>query len=204
MANREPYRHVRRGGAVVWETPASGLVTGLEPLLRACGGTWVADGDGEADRETADPQGRLRVPPDVPRYNLRRVWLTAEEENGYYYGFANEGIWPLCHIAHKRPIFRAGDWAHYREVNGRFAEAVLEEVAGLDDPCLLVQDYHFTLLPLLLKIRRPDSRVALFWHIPWPNPEAFAICPWQKELLEGMLGADVIGFHTQFHCNNFL
>ena len=204
VANREPYRHMRRGGKIEVVTPASGLVTGLEPLLRACGGTWIAHGDGDADRETSDALGRLRVPPEKPQYALRRVWLDAAEQKGYYEGFSNEGLWPLCHIAHTRPVFRAGDWAFYREVNEKFAEAVLAEIAGQEEPFILVQDYHFTLLPKLIKDRRPDARVALFWHIPWPNPEAFAICPWRKELLTGLLGADLIGFHTQFHCNNFL
>jgi trehalose 6-phosphate synthase len=204
VANREPYRHVRRGGSVGCESPASGLVTGLEPVLRACGGSWVAHGDGDADRESSDEKGRVAVPPGKAQYTLKRVWLTEEEERGYYYGFANEGLWPLCHIAHERPSFRPEDWVFYREVNAKFTRAVLEEVEGLPEPCLLVQDYHFTLLPRLLKAARPDARVALFWHIPWPNPEAFGICPWQTELLEGMLGADLIGFHTQWHCNNFL
>jgi trehalose 6-phosphate synthase len=203
-ANREPYRHSRREGSIVCQMPASGLVTALEPLLRACGGTWVAHGDGDADAETSDAHSRLRVPPDEPRYTLRRVWLAPRQEQGYYYGFANEGLWPLCHIAHRRPLFRPGDWAHYQDVNERFADVVNEELEGQSQPCVLVQDYHLTLLPRLLKARRADARLALFWHIPWPNPEAFGICPWQKELLDGMLGADMIGFHTQYHCNNFL
>ncbi|MFI5363698.1 MAG: trehalose-6-phosphate synthase, partial [Elusimicrobiota bacterium] len=204
VANREPYRHMRRGGRIEVVTPASGLVTGLEPLLRACGGTWIAHGDGDADRETSDELGRLRVPPEKPQYALRRVWLDAAEVKGYYEGFSNEGLWPLCHIAHTRPVFRAEDWGFYRRVNEKFADATLAEIEGQEEPCVLVQDYHFTLLPKLIKDRRPDARVALFWHIPWPNPEAFAICPWRKELLTGLLGADLIGFHTQFHCNNFL
>jgi trehalose 6-phosphate synthase len=204
IANREPYRHSRRAGKIEWITPASGLVTGLEPLLRACGGTWIAHGDGDADRETSDEFGRLRVPPDRPQYTLRRVWLGTEEQKGYYEGFSNEGLWPLCHIAHMRPVFRAEDWAFYRQVNEKFAEAALSEIEGIEEPCIFIQDYHFTLLPRMIKERRPDARVALFWHIPWPNPEAFDICPWREELLLGLLGADVIGFHTQFHCNNFL
>ncbi len=132
------------------------------------------------------------------------MWLTKEEEDGYYYGFANEGLWPLCHIAHTRPIFRSSDWEYYREVNEKFAAAVLEEMRGTEEPVLLAQDYHFALLPRLVKRARPDARIAIFWHIPWPNPEAFAICPWQKELLDGLLGADLIGFHIQAHCTNFL
>jgi trehalose 6-phosphate synthase len=151
-----------------------------------------------------DSCDRIRVPPDDARYTLRRVWLSNDEEQGYYYGFANEGLWPLCHIAHTRPVFRAADWAYYREVNRKFAEATLHEMEGTEQPVVLVQDYHFALLPRLIKEKRPDARVAIFWHIPWPNPEAFAICPWQSELLDGILGADLIGFHVQSHCNNFL
>ena len=173
-------------------------------MLQACDGTWIAHGSGDADRETVDQNDRLRVPPEDPRYTLRRVWLRLEEEDGYYYGFANEGLWPLCHIAHTRPLFHASDWAQYQEVNRKFADAVLEEMAGTDQPVVFVQDYHFALLPRLIKERRPDARVAIFWHIPWPNPEAFGICPWQRELLDGLLGADLIGFHVQAHCNNFL
>ena len=184
--------------------PASGLVTAMEPILRACDGTWIAHGAADGDHETVDAHDRLRVPPDEPQYTLRRVWLTREEEERYYYGFANEGLWPLCHIAHTRPIFRAEDWEAYREVNAKFARAVLDEMDGVEHPTVLVQDYHFALLPRLIKETRPDARVAIFWHIPWPNPEAFGICPWQHELLEGLLGADLIGFHIQSHCNNFL
>jgi len=204
ISNREPYMHVKEGNLIKCIVPASGLVTALEPILRACDGTWIAHGSGEADTEVVDKKGKLRVPPEDPRYTLKRVWLTKEEENGYYYGFSNEGIWPLCHIAHTRPIFRPEDWASYQRVNEKFSEAVLEEMKGTEEPCLLIQDYHFALLPRLIKEKRPDARVALFWHIPWPNPESFGICPWQKELLYGMLGADLIGFHIQFHCNNFL
>jgi len=204
VSNREPYEHVHRNGAVEVRVPASGLVTAMEPILRACAGTWIAQGAGDADHETVDANDRLRVPPDEPQYMLRRVWLTREEEERYYYGFANEGLWPLCHIAHTRPIFRAEDWEAYREVNAKFAAVVLEEMEGAENPIVLVQDYHFALLPRLIKERRPDARVAIFWHIPWPNPESFGICPWRRELLEGLLGADLIGFHIQSHCNNFL
>lgn len=204
VANREPYMHVRKNGVVSVIVPASGLVTALEPVLRACDGTWIAHGAGDADRETVDTSDRVRVPPDHPAYALRRVWLTREEEVGYYYGFSNEGLWPLCHIAHTRPVFRASDWSAYERVNRTFAAAVLEEMRGTEAPILLVQDYHFALVPRLVKEKRPDAQVAMFWHIPWPNPEAFGICPWQAEVLDGLLGADLIGFHTQAHCNNFL
>ncbi len=204
VSNREPYTHVRRGRSWEVNVPPSGLVTALEPVLRACDGTWVAHGSGDADMEAVDQHDHLRVPPEDPQYTLRRVWLTKEEEEGYYYGFANEGLWPLCHIAHTRPIFRANDWNHYQAVNRKFADAVLAEMEDTAHPVVLVQDYHFALLPRMIKQKRPDARVAIFWHIPWPNPEAFSICPWQRELVDGLLGADLIGFHIQSHCNNFL
>ena len=204
VSNREPYSHIRRGNSVQAVVPASGLVTALEPVLCACDGTWVAHGSGDADIETVDGKDCLRVPPQEPKYTLRRVWLTKEEEEGYYYGFANEGLWPLCHIAHTRPMFRVSDWEHYCRANAKFAKAVLEEMEGTEQPVLLVQDYHFALLPRMVKKARPDARVAIFWHIPWPNPETFGICPWQGELLEGLLGADLIGFHIQSHCTSFL
>jgi trehalose 6-phosphate synthase len=204
VSNREPYEHVRRQERIECVVPASGLVTALEPVLRACDGTWIAQATGNADRETVDAAGRVRVPPDHAQYTLRRVWLTEEEERGFYLGFSNEGLWPLCHIAHTRPTFRGDDWEAYRAVNQKFAAAVLDEIAGEESPVVLAQDYHFALLPRIIKRQRPDARVAIFWHIPWPNSEAFGICPWQRELLDGILGADLIGFHIQGHCNNFL
>lgn len=204
VSNREPYMHRRVGNEIECIVPASGMVTAMEPILKACGGLWIATGSGDADRETADENGKLLVPPYEGIYTLKRVWLSKEQEHHYYYGFANEGLWPLCHIAHTRPIFRITDWEYYKEVNELYAKSVLEEIAGKDEPFVLVQDYHFALLPQLIKQVRPDARVAIFWHIPWPNPESFGICPWQKEILTGMLGADLIGFHTQYHCNNFL
>jgi trehalose-6-phosphate synthase len=206
VSNREPYMHVFDGKerAIKVIVPASGVVTALEPVLLACNGTWIANGSGSADREVVDGRDRLRVPPDRPSYTLRRVWLTDEEDKGYYYGFSNEGLWPLCHIAHTRPIFRPEDWLQYQRINQRFADAVLQEIADADSPILLAQDYHLALLPRMVKDVRPDARVAIFWHIPWPNAEAFGICPWQRELMEGLLGADLIGFHIQSHCNNFL
>ena len=206
VSNREPYMHVfnEKDKSVGVIVPASGVVTALEPVLIACNGTWIAHGSGSADREVVDGHDRLRVPPDHPTYTLRRVWLSPEEERGYYAGFSNEGLWPLCHIAHTRPVFRPEDWFQYQQVNRRFADAVLAEMEGTKSPILLVQDYHFALLPRMVKEARPDARVAIFWHIPWPNAEAFGICPWQRELIDGLLGADLIGFHIQSHCNNFL
>lgn len=202
VSNREPFMHIRQGKLIECISPASGLVTALDPILKACGGLWVAHGSGNADREVVDRHQIVRVPPDKPQYDLKRVWLTPEEEEGYYYGFSNEGLWPLCHIAHTRPVFRMNDWARYQEVNLKFARALEEAVDN--ETYIFIQDYHFALLPRLLRERHPNVKTALFWHIPWPNPEAFGICPWKREILHGMLGADIIGFHTQFHCNNFL
>ena len=203
VSNREPYMHQMRDGKLQMIMPAGGLVTALDPVLQTCGGVWIAHGAGDADRQTADASGRLTVPPDDARYTLRRVWLTREEEQGYYYGFSNEGIWPLCHLAHERPVFRASDWEHYRKANLRFAETVLDEI-GDGNAVVLVQDYQLALVPRLLKAVRPDLLVGLFWHIPWPNPEAFRICPCGAEILTGMLGADLVGFHLQQYCNSFL
>jgi trehalose-6-phosphate synthase len=204
ISNREPYTHVHGERSIETVVPASGLVTALEPILEACDGTWIAHGSGNADAEVVDEHDRLRVPPDHPQYTLRRVWMSPQEEEGYYFGFANEGLWPLCHIAYARPTFRAGDWGYYQEVNQKFANVVLDEIEGVERPMILAQDYHFALLPRYVKEKRPDVRLAIFWHIPWPNPQAFGICPWQRELLDGLLGADLIGFHIQSHCNHFL
>jgi trehalose-6-phosphate synthase len=206
VSNREPYMHVfdEKEKTIKMIVPASGVVTALEPVLLACNGTWIANGSGNADREVVDARDHIRVPPDHPSYTLRRVWLTDEEDKGYYEGFSNEGLWPLCHIAHTRPIFRPQDWLQYQRINQRFADAVLLEMANVESPILLAQDYHLALLPRMVKEVRPDARVAIFWHIPWPNAEVFGICPWQRELVDGLLGADLIGFHIQSHCNNFL
>ncbi|HUM45412.1 MAG TPA: trehalose-6-phosphate synthase [Chitinophagales bacterium] len=204
VSNREPYMHIHAGKEIKCIVPASGMITAMEPILKACGGLWIASGSGDADKETVDKYDRLQVPPEQPAYTLRRLWLTKEEEGHYYYGFSNEGLWPLCHIAHTRPTFRETDWNYYKKVNQDFADAVLEETKSEDQPFILIQDYHFALLPEMIKKKKPLARVAIFWHIPWPNPESFGICPWQKEILTGMLGADLIGFHTQYHCNHFL
>ena len=203
VSNREPYIHMRRNERIEVQRPASGLVTALEPVMRACSGTWIAHGGGSADRETVDATDHIQVPPERPAYRIRRVWLSKEEEAGYYYGFSNSGLWPLCHIAHTRPIFRTADWNAYVTVNRRFADAVVHE-AKTADPIVLVQDYHFALLPRMIRERIPAATVISFWHIPWPNAEAFGICPWREALLDGLLGSSILGFHTQFHCNNFI
>ncbi len=191
VSNREPYLHMRRKDNVIEiQRPASGLVTALEPVMRACSGTWIAHGAGSADRDTVDEKDHIMVPPERPSYRIRRVWLSPEEEQGYYFGFANEGLWPLCHIAHTRPVFRAPDWEYYKTVNRRFADVVADE-ARTDDPIILVQDYHFALLPRMIRERLPRATIITFWHIPWPNPEAFGILPWREEILDGMLGSSI-------------
>jgi len=204
VANREPYIHQRQeDGTIRVQFPASGLVTAIEPVMRACSGTWIAHGSGSGDLESSDRHARVQVPPGEELYTLRRVWLTEEEEKGYYYGFSNEGLWPLCHVAHARPEWRAGDWDQYERINRRFAEAVVEEAEGTD-PIVLVQDYHFALLPQMLRELLPRATILTFWHIPWPNAEVFGICPWERRILQGLLGSSIVGFHTQAHCNNFL
>ncbi|MDR3410951.1 MAG: trehalose-6-phosphate synthase [Formivibrio sp.] len=203
VSNREPYIHENTPDGIVVKRPASGLVTAVEPVMRACSGTWIAHGSGSADRLVVDSNDTVQVPPDKPSYSLKRVWLTKEEEEGYYYGFANEGLWPLCHIAHVRPVFRVSDWEYYKAVNQRFADKVIAS-ARTDDPVILVQDYHFALLPQMIRERLPRATIITFWHIPWPNPESFSICPWRAELLRGMLGSSILGFHTRYHCKNFI
>ena len=204
VSNREPYIHnYNADHRPVVQVPASGMVTALEPIMRACSGVWVAHGAGAADRETVDRFDHISVPPDNPSYTLRRVWLTEEQEQGYYYGFSNEGLWPLCHLAYVRPAFRPSDWRAYEEVNAKFADVVAAE-ANTDSPVVLIQDFHFALLPKLIRAKIPKATIALFWHIPWPNAETFGVCPWKREMLLHMLSADILGFHTRYHCQNFL
>lgn len=203
VSNRQPYIHNWKDQHIEVLLPASGVVTALEPIMRACSGVWIAHGSGSGDREAVDHRSHVRVPPENPTYEIRRVWLTQEEEDGYYYGFSNEGLWPLCHLAHVRPIFRSSDWERYKEANERFAMTVIEE-AKTDNPVVLVQDYHLALVPKLVREHLPHATIITFWHIPWPNPERYGICPWYREILEGLLGSSILGFHTRFHCSNFI
>lgn len=204
VSNREPYEHKKVKNEIVYSAPAGGPVTALEPVMEACGGMWIGYGSGDADKQTVDKENKIMVPPDEPKYTLKRVWLNEKELKGFYYGFSNEALWPLCHMAHTRPTFRQEDWTEYRKANVKFAQSLLEEIKNVQQPLVLVQDYHFSLLPKIIKAGRPDVQVGLFWHTPWPSPEKFSICPWRKEILKGMLGADIIGFHTQQYCNNFM
>jgi trehalose-6-phosphate synthase len=203
VSNREPFIHQYSDEGIQCITPASGMVTALYPIVKSCGGIWIAHGSGEADRDVVDDHDHIAVPPENPSFTLRRIWLTREEEKGFYYGYANEGLWPLCHIVYIRPTFRENDWQHYVRVNQKFADAVLQEL-GDDTGFVFIQDYHFALLPRMIKEQRPDVIVAQFWHIPWPNREVFRVCPQAMEIIDGLLGNDLVGFHIRHHCLNFL
>jgi trehalose 6-phosphate synthase len=204
LANREPYAHDRdRSGRLTVTHSSSGVVNAVEPLVAACGGVWVAHGSGSADREAAQHRSGLNVPQDAPRYRLRRVWLTEEEEQGYYYGFANEALWPLCHRAHVRPTFRPNDLQTAWAVNARFADAVCEE-ATTASPVILVQDYHFALAPAIIRERLPESTIVTFWHVPWPDWQTFQVCPWRHAILDGLLRSSILGFQTAIDCRNFI
>jgi trehalose 6-phosphate synthase len=204
VSNREPCVHdVNGDGAIVASRPVSGLVTALDPVLRATGGTWVAHGSGSADRATVDGRDRVQIRGEDGAYTLRRVWLSRGEERGYYHGFANSALWPLCHIASEAPRFTRNDWRHYQDVNRRFADAVAVE-AGPGRPIVFVHDYHFALLPQLIRERISDATIVAFWHIPWPNAARYARLPYREEILDGLLGSDIVGFQTPEHAGNFL
>jgi alpha,alpha-trehalose-phosphate synthase [UDP-forming] len=203
VANREPFIHQFSGDGIEVLRPASGMATALDPIMEASHGTWIGHGSGDADRETVDEFDRVQVPPDNPSYTLRRLWLTKEQEEGFYDGMSNSGLWPLCLITFTAPTFRVSDWEQYEAVNRLYADAVLQE-AGDDPAFVFIQDYHFGLLPRMLKERNPKLVVAQFWHIPWPNREVFRVFPWKEQLIDGLLGNDLLGFHIRYHCQNFL
>ena len=203
VSNREPYVHEARGGQIRSQKTISGLVTALDPVMQACGGTWVAFGNGSADQKVVDENDCVQVPPDRPRYTLRRVWLSKEEESRYYYGYSNQALWPLSHIAYRQPTFDTNDWLWYDGVNKKFAEAVLDSCRK-EGVFVWLQDYHLARCAAFLKRRNPNLIVSLFWHIPWPNPEVFHICPQRHQILRGLLANDMLGFHIMYHCHNFL
>ncbi len=203
VSNREPYSHVRGDDGVRWIRNAGGLIVALDSVAQAIGGVWIAHGSGKADRSVSDAAGRIPCPPDRPTYTLKRLWLSRQDQELYCSGLSNGALWPLCHIAYVRPRFHIDEWEGYRDVNRRFAEAVLEEI-GEGPAFVFIQDYHLALVARFLKEKRPDLEVALFWHIPWPNAEVFRIFPWKREMLEGMLANDLVGFHIRDHAHNFL
>jgi trehalose 6-phosphate synthase len=204
VSNREPYLHNYddRGG-IACTAATGGVAVALDALMRERGGVWIAYGDGSADRELVDAGDKLRVPPDNPSYLLRRLWLEREQYAAYYGGFANEGLWPLCHLVDVRPKFRSEDWAAYQAVNDRFAAAVHEELRTTDTP-VFIQDYHMALVAGRLRRLRPAVRTALFWHIPWPYPDRLRICPWRRELLTGLLANDLLAFQLERDRRNFV
>jgi|GEM_PF-348035 len=202
-SHAEPYVHSFDGPSIRWTKPASGLVTALDPVMQVLGGIWIGASRGNADREVSDSEGRLQVPPDTPTYALKRLWLDRELESKFYNGFANGALWPLCHTVYVRPVFNADEWRAYREVNRLVAEAILEEI-GHNKAFIFLQDYHLALVPRLLKEAGANATIAHFWHIPWPTSQVFQTCPWAEEILDGLLGNDLLGFHTRYLCNNFL
>ncbi len=204
VSNREPYVHSRRVDGSIAAVPSTGgVAVALDALMRERGGTWIAHGSGDADRLVVDERDRVRVPPDAQTYTLRRIWLSPDEERRYYNGFANEGLWPLCHIAHVRPIFRSDDWAEYRAVNARFADAIADELPSHSSP-VFIQDYHLALTAGFLRRRCPDTPTALFWHIPWPDPDRLRMCPWRREIVRGLLANDLLAFQLERDRRNFL
>ena len=204
VSNREPYLHSRAAdGSLTWEPTTGGVSVALDALMRERGGVWIAHGAGDADRLVVDADDRIRVPPDAPSYALRRIWLTEAEEQHYYEGFANEGLWPLCHVAHVKPVFRAADWRAYRAVNKRFAGAIEAELPDVGSP-VFIQDYHLTLVAKYLRRARPGVRIALFWHIPFPHPDQLRICPFRRQILEGLLACDLLAFQLDRDRRNFL
>ncbi len=204
VSNREPFVHSydSQGGIQVGFA-AGGLTLALHPVMQAVGGVWVAHGSGSADRATVDGDDRARVPPDDPSYTLQRVWLSAKENSGYYDGFANQALWPLCHNAFTKPVFREAHWAAYQAVNRKFADAVAR-VVGRREATVFIQDYHFALLSQLVRDRCPQAICAQFWHIPWPLEGVFRVCPWRREILDGLLGNDVLGFHAPAYSERFI
>lgn len=202
-SNREPYSHRRTELGTEWTRNAGGLTVALDAVAQAIGAVWVAHGNGDADRDVVDADDCVGCPPTNPRYKLRRLWLDGEDIERYYAGFSNSALWPLCHIVYVRPRFRLDDWERYVDVNRRFADAILEQLDG--QPALvLLQDYHLALAARFLRDARPDLRLALFWHIPWPNAEVIRRLPWRDALLDGLLANDLLGFHIPFHAQNFL
>lgn len=200
---REPYLHTQTNKGIVVQKAAGGAHILLDGILKQVHGLMVALAAGDADDKVVDNKGRIKVPPHEERYILKRIFLKKKEYEGFYYGFANQTLWPLCHVVFTKPVFSSGWWKDYVSVNQKFADAILEEVES-QEAFVWINDYHLSLLPKLLKDRNPSLKVGTFWHIPWPTYEVFRICPWRRQLLEGLLGSDFIGFHRGYHVENFV
>jgi trehalose 6-phosphate synthase len=202
VSNRQPYRHGYDGDDVVVDRPVGGLTAGLDPVMRRTDGTWVAWGDGDADEAVTDENDRVRVPPETDDYTLRRVWLSDDQIEEYYYGYSNRVLWPLCHGFPTTVSYEERYWRTYREVNEIFADAVGER-AG-EASVVWLNDYHLGVAPGLIRPQLGDeTAIVTFWHIPWPEPTVFRRCPQRRELLRGLLGNDLVGFHVESYCENF-
>lgn len=202
VSNREPFIHIFKDNKIVSNRSVGGVTVSLDTIMQAAKGTWIAYGGSSADRKVVDQHDRIKVPPHNHKYTLRRIWMTEDELNRYYKGFSNSTLWPLCHAVFIRPTFDEIDWAIYKKINKHFAQAVLEEIDS-NKAIVWVQDYHLALLPKYIKEKRPDVLVGHFWHIPWPSQEIFRICPWKKDILDGLLHNDLLGFHRYYHAENF-
>jgi trehalose-6-phosphate synthase len=204
VSNREPYSHSQdEHGRIAVKSATGGVAVALDALMRERGGVWIAHGSGPADRLVVDASDKVGVPPESPSYVLRRLWLEEPTFSSYYGGFANEGLWPLCHVVDVRPRFRSEDWEAYQDVNKRFAAAIDAELGESEAP-VFIQDYHLALVAPALRGLRPDTRTALFWHIPWPYPDRLRICPWRRDLVAGLLANDLIAFQLERDRRNFL
>ncbi len=205
VSNRQPYRHSETddGEAVAVDRPTGGLTAGLDPVVQETGGTWVAWGDGDADRDVVDEADRVGVPPEDPAYTLRRVWLSDEQVANYYYGFSNQVVWPLCHGALGNVASDPEFWEAYQRTNRQFADVVVEEAS--DRSTIWFQDYHFGLAPAMVRRTLGGEPTLLqFWHIPWPGWDTYRACPHRAELLRGLLANDVLGVHVPRYRDNFL
>ncbi|MCU4974243.1 trehalose-6-phosphate synthase [Halobacteria archaeon AArc-m2/3/4] len=202
-ADSEPNSPEPEDSEITVDFPTGGLTAGLDPVLQQSGGTWIAWSDGEADRAVTDDDGCVAVPPDDESYTLQRLWLSEEAVEGYYYGFSNRVLWPICHEFPELVENRTGDQDWYQRVNRTFADAIVDHAT--EDAVVWLQDYHLALAPAMVREDVPDSTtIAQFWHIPWPNPQAFRACPNGRELLEGLLGNDLLGFHIDSYVETFL
>jgi trehalose 6-phosphate synthase/phosphatase len=202
VSNRQPYEHIVRKGHRICQRTDGGLTFALDPILTRCGGVWIAWGNGDADRSAVGPDGTTAVPPESPAYSLRRVWLTPEEIKGGYHGYANEVLWPLCHITLDRVAYRRRYWMEYVELNRRFAESVIEELK-IEHRLVWVHDFHLALLPRFIKELQPATSLAFFWHIPWPGIDVFRVLPEARDLLQSLLAADSLVFQTAGYARAF-
>jgi len=207
VSNREPYEHMYGSGGIEVRQPAGGLVSALDPTMQYTHGTWVAWGSGTADRDVSDEAGRVQVPSEDPQYTVHRVWLDDADIDGYYHGFANRALWPLCHMLIQHFEFRTEYWERYRAVNLRFAHAVADEAERCTGRSMVwIQDYHLALVSEFLRAMRPNLFVHQFWHIPFPPPDILQLLPTgtQESLLRGMLGNDLLEFQIDRYVENFM